>query len=354
MFRLMVLFWLLEDFYPMKRAVLFGLSVLILSLAGCTPPPAATPLPPAATPTPVSVTLGLGYIPSVQFAPFYVAIEKGYFAREGIAVELEHGFETDFLKLLGTNERQFIVASGEQVIIGRSQGLPVTYVVAWYRRFPVVLFAPADKGITAPQDLVGKRVGIPGLFGASYVAWKALVYAAGVPEDEVTLESIGFTQAAAVSEGRVDAALDYTVNGPVQLRLAGKEVIEIAVDDYLAIPSNGLVTNEATIAAHPDLVEKVTRAMLSGIRYTLDHPDEAFAISLKFVPEAAQQEAVNRAIFDASLALWQPGEGERLGFTDPAIWPPTAEFMLKAGLIDKAVVTDGLWTNRFVEAANVP
>jgi NitT/TauT family transport system substrate-binding protein len=296
----------------------------------------------------------LGYIPSVQFAPFYVAIDKGYFAREGINVELEHGFETDFLKLLGTNERQFIIASGEQTIIGRSQGLPVTYVMAWYYRFPVVVFAPAEKGIVTPQDLAGKRVGIPGLFGASYVAWKALVFAAGVPEDRVTLESIGFTQAAAVSDGLVDAALDYTVNGPVQLRLAGREVTEIAVDDYLAIPSNGLVTNEATIAAQPQLVEAMVRAILSGIRYTLDHPDEAFAISLKFVPEAAQQEAVNRAIFDASLALWQPGEGKRLGFTEPAIWPPTAEFMRQVGLIDRAVTTDGIWTNRFVEAANVP
>jgi NitT/TauT family transport system substrate-binding protein len=338
----------------MKRAVILGWLWLVLILAGCAPPPASTPPPPAATPTPVPVKLGLGYIPSVQFAPFYVAIEKGYFDREGIAVELEHGFETDFLKLLGTNERQFIVASGEQVIIGRSQGLPVTYVATWYRRFPVVLFAPTDKGITTPQDLAGKRVGIPGLFGASYVAWKALVYAAGVPEDKVTLESIGFTQAAAVSEGRVDAALDYTVNGPVQLRLAGRDVIEIAVDDYLAIPSNGLVTNETTLTEHSELVERMVRAILSGIRYTLDHPDEAFAISLKFVPEAAQQEAVNRAIFDASLGLWQPEAGGRLGFTDPAIWPTTAEFMLKAGLIDKPVTTEGIWTNRFSEAANVP
>ncbi len=331
------------------------LLLLALFVSACAPP---VPSPPADSPAsasaPIPVTLGLGYIPSVQFAPFYVAIDKGYFADEGLTIKLEHGFETDFLKLLGANERQFIVASGDQIILGRAQGLPVTYVTAWYRKFPVVVFAPADKGINQPSDLVGKTVGIPGLFGASYVAWKALVEAAGIPEDQVRLQSIGFTQATAVNEGLVDAALDYSVNGPVQLRLAGKKVSEIAIDGYLHIPSNGLLTNETTIAQNPKLVQSVTRAMLRGIRYTLDHPDEAFAISLQHVPEAAQQRAANRAIFDASLALWQPGSGEKLGYTDPAIWPVTAAFMRKAGLIDKDLVTHDMFTNRFVEAASVP
>lgn len=331
------------------------LLLLALFASACAPPvppaPAASPAPAA---EPIPVTLGLGYIPSVQFAPFYVAIDKGYFADEGLALKLEHGLETDFLKLLGANERQFIVASGDQVILGRAQGLPVTYVAAWYRKFPVVVFALADKGIGRPDDLIGKTVGIPGLFGASYVAWKALVEATGIPADKVKLQSIGFTQATAVNEGLVDAALDYGVNGPVQLRLAGKEVSEIAVDGYLHIPSNGLLTNETTIAQNPKLVQSMTRAMLRGIRYTLDHPDEAFAISLQHVPEAAQRREANRAIFDASVALWQPGSGEKLGYTDPAIWPTTAAFMRKAGLIDKDVAADGMFTNRFVEAASAP
>lgn len=304
--------------------------------------------------TPASIKLSLGFIPSVQFAPFYVALDQGYFSDENITIELENGFETDFLKLLGTNERQFIVASGDQVIIGRAQGLPITYVTAWYRKFPVVLFALAEKNLAQPADLKGKKVGIPGLFGASYVAWKALVDAAGLPENEITLESIGFTQAAAVTEGLVDAALDYSVNGPVQLRLAGKEISEIVIDDYAQIPSNGLLTNEATINGQPDLVQRMVRATLRGIRYTLDHPDEAFATSLKFVPEAAQEPETNRAIFDASLALWQPGSGEQLGFTDPATWPATAAMMAESGLVDKLIPTDGIWTNQFVEKAGVP
>ena len=332
-------------------------AAVLTTLAACAPPaPPVTPTlaPSAASTTPTSVTLSLGFIPSVQFAPFYVAQEKGFFGDENLDVQFENGIETDFLKLLGTNERQFIVASGEEIILGRAQGLPVTYVANWYRKFPVVVFAKASSGIAQPRDLVGKKVGIPGPFGASYVAWKGLVYAAKLPEDQITVQSIGFTQAAAVSRGLVDAATDYIVNGPVQLRLAGDEINVISVDDYFHLPANGLFTNETTIAQQPELVQGVVRAMLRGIRYTLDHPDEAYDISLKFVPEAAQAPETNRAIFDASLALWTPGPGEQLGIIDPSVWDKTAQLMADAGLVDKLVNTDGVWTDRFVQAAGVP
>ena len=137
----------------------------------------------------------MGYIPSVQFAPFYVAQEKGYFKDAGLDVNFRYGFESDLLKLVGTNELPFMIGSGEEVILGRSQGLPVRYVMRWYRKFPVVLFAKAAKGIKSPADLVGKKVGLPGLFGASYVGWQALVSASGLDPAKVNLQSIGFTQA---------------------------------------------------------------------------------------------------------------------------------------------------------------
>jgi NitT/TauT family transport system substrate-binding protein len=84
-----------------------------------------------------------------------------------------------------------------------------------------------------PADLRGKRVGIPGPFGASYVALRGLLEAGGLTEQDIKLESIGFTQAAAIEQNQVDAAVDYAANGPVVMALQGVAVSQIALDPYL-------------------------------------------------------------------------------------------------------------------------
>ena len=324
------------------------LIVLVTFLAGCVPVAPAAVASPEATQTPVKLTLAMGYIPSVQFAPFYVAQARGYFRDAGLDITFRYGFESDLLKLVGTNELQFMIGSGEEVILGRSQGLPVRYVMRWYRKFPVVLFAKASQGITSPADLAGKRVGLPGLFGASYVGWEAIVYASGLDATQVRLESIGFTQASAVSQGQVDAALDYVVNGPVQLRLAGEAVTVIPVSDFVDLPSNGIITNDKTIAEQPQLVQALVRALMRGLADTLADPDAAFDISLQAVPEAGGSQApVSRAIFDESLNLWQAHAAE-LGRSDPQAWANAVAFMQKMGLIPTAVQAEDLFTNEFI------
>jgi NitT/TauT family transport system substrate-binding protein len=317
-----------------------------VSAASATPP-----VPSKTMPAPeglIPVELAMGYIPSVQFAPFYVAQQRGYFRDAGLDVTFRYGTESDLLKLVGTNQLSFMIGSGEEVILGRSQGLPVRYVMCWYRKFPVVLFAKADRGIKSPLDLVGKRVGLPGLYGASYVGWEAIVFASGLDPAKVNLESIGFTQASAVLEDKVDAALDYIVNGPVQLELAGQPVTILPVSDYVDLPSNGIITNEKTIAEQPELVRALVTAAKRGLADTLADPEAAFEISLATVPEAGgQQTQVSRAIFDASLDLWQV-EASQLGRSDPASWAEAAQFMKDMGLIQTAVNPADLYTNDFV------
>jgi len=334
----------------MKKHLLIVTVILTIFSTACSPLPAADSGAEDRTAGMTPVTLGVGFIPNVQFATYYVGIEKGFYAEEGIELTLDYGFENDYLALVGVNEIQFMVGSGDQVVIGRAQELPIRYVMNWYTQYPVVIFAKADSGIAEPADLAGKTIGIPGPFGASYVAFRGLIDAADLSEDDLSLESIGFTQAAAVSENTVDAAVDYGVNGPVVLGQAGIDTVQIKLDKYLRIPANGLVTNETTINESPELVAGMVRASLKAARYTLDNPDEAFEIALKFVPEAdGENEVPNRAVFDAVLEYWTPRGSLPLGATVLGEWTTAAALMQKIGLVDTLVDPKELFTNKFVE-----
>lgn len=321
----------------MVTARRFLLLVATLAVvAGCSASP---------QPAPATVKIAMGYIPNVQFAPMYVAIEKGYFAAENLTVALDYGWETDIVSLVGAGELQFAIASGEQIILARSRGLPVVYVFDWYNRFPVSVVSLADKGITKPQDLVGKTVGIPATFGSSYIGWRALLYKAGIPEEQVSLQTIGYTQVAALTSNQVDAALCFYMNEPVQLTQAGFKLNQILVADYADLPAPGIITNDDTIKSRPDLVQRVVRAFWRGLKYTLEHPDEAFASAEKAVPEIANSRETQRAVLAASTELWRTNE---VGFSSESAWRDSVQFMLEAGLIDKEVSVEALFTNRFV------
>jgi NitT/TauT family transport system substrate-binding protein len=329
-----------------RRTVLLvvaGLLAISGGMAGCGPG--------SDSGSPQTVTLAMGFIPNVQFTPFYVAVEKGYFAEESIEIEFDYGWETDLLKLVGSDELQFAIASGDQVILARSQGLPVVYVANWYRRFPVCVVSLGQAGIQSPADLVGRRVGTPATYGASYIGWRALLDAAGLGEAEVELISIGYTQVAALSEGQVDAAICYAMNEPVQMQVAGQKVDTIYVADYANLVSNGLITNEKTIRDRPELVEGMVRATLRGVADTIDHPDEAFQVALKYVPEAAGDtatETVNRAVLFESIEFWRPAASP-LGWSSEADWLASHRIMQAMGLVDAVGDVTAMYTNRFVE-----
>ena len=325
----------------MNRRIAFFFLVAGMILAGCAP---ARPAPEAA-----GIRLPVGYIPNVQFAPMYVAIDKGFYAEEGLDVAMDYNMETDSVALVGAGELQFAIVSGEQVLLGRAQGLPVVYVLAWYQDFPVGVVSLAEQGISAPRDLRGRRVGIPGLYGASYIGFKALLNAGGLALEDVRLDSIGFTQVESLVNGASDAVVVYVSNEPIKLRAEGYDVSTLAVSDYLSLVANGLITSEKMIAEQPELVVAMTRATLKGIEYTIRHPDEAFAISEKYVENLAAlppaEKEVQRQVLAASIELYK---AERVGFSDPRAWQNMHGLLLDMGLLTAPLDLAGAFSNDFL------
>jgi NitT/TauT family transport system substrate-binding protein len=293
------------------------------------------------------VRLPLGYIPNIQFAPLYVAVEKGYYAAVGIEVDFDYSFETDAVALVGAGELQFAVVSGEQVLLARAQGLPVVYVMAWYQDYPVGIAALSEQEIRTPADLAGKKIGLPGLYGASYIGLRALLNAAGLQESDVTLDSIGYNQVEALVSEQEQAVVVYAANEPVQLRANGYTIDEIRVSDYLQLASNGLITNEDTLATQPDLVQLMVNATLQGIADTISNPAEAYQISLDYVEAlATANAAVQQQVLATSITFW---EAERLGYSDPLAWENMQQVLLNMGLLVDPLDLSLAFTNEFIQ-----
>ncbi|MEJ2599005.1 MAG: ABC transporter substrate-binding protein [Anaerolineales bacterium] len=329
---------------------LFSLLVLFTLLAACSgvAGDAANNPSISATPAPlVHIRLPMGYIPNIQFAPFYVAVDKGYYKDAGIDVQFDYSNETDGVSLVGSNDLQFTLASGEQVLLARAQGLPVVYVMAWWQEYPVAVVSKVDQNIKTPQDLKGKKIGLPGLYGASYVGLEALLNAGGVQEKDVTLDSIGYNQVEALVSNQDQAVVVYVNNEPIQLRAKGYDINMMRVADYEKLASNGLLTNDTTLQNNPDLVRGMVQATLRGLADTINDPDQAYEISKKYVEGLANADpTIQKQVLSTSIDYWK---ANTLGYAQPSSWENMQQVLLKMGLLKQPVDLSKAYTNQFIE-----
>jgi len=297
------------------------------------------------------VRVGMAYIPNVQFAPFYVADAKGYFAAEGIKPVYDYGFEQDVLALTAEDKLTFTNAGASAVIAARARGVPIQYFIEEYLSMPIAIFAPKESGITTIADLKGRSVGQPGTFGETYAGLKIMLDKVGLAPSDVHLVNIGFTQVTALLRHKVDAAIGYSVNEPLQLRAQGKEVVQFDLKDFAPeVAGNGIIASEKTLRENPELARAFARAFLKGLDDTISNPQEAFEISLKFVPDAAKDVATREAQFqvlklvvDDYLTTTEP-----LGRSDVKLWERTQSIMKATGLIERETDMHEAVTNAYL------
>lgn len=352
---------------------------------------------------PTEITFFMTFIPNVQFSPVYVGIDKGYFSERGIALTIEHGDEPVGVDLIAAGQRQFGLISGEQVIAARANGRPVVSVYEWFQQYPVGIVYPDGAGISTVSDLAGRNVGIPGRFGASYSGLVALLTASGMAESDIALEEIGFNAPEVFCLGGVEASVVYINNEPIQIQhradqgeCAGITSVSVfPVSAAVDMVSNGVVTNEQTIAEQPELVSAMVAGFDAGLASVIRNPAEAFLISANYVDnlltdpalrgvleaEAEERDAMlemtpgidaeeiaaqNAAMLArlqeqfpadaltqmevllATITLWR---ADRLGLADEVSWSATQDILIQMGFVQDAIDVTAAFTNDFLPAA---
>src|SRR5437763_13437870 len=232
------------------------LLALVLVACGGSTSTGTAPSSTSATSSLTKVSIGLGYIPDIQFAPFYVAQSKGYYKAAGLDVTFHHGVVNDLIGSMVLGKDNFIFASGDEELVARSKNLHVVDVATIFQRYPVSLIVPTDSFIHTLADLKGHTIGVPGPFGATYTGLLALLNYAHLSLSEVHVQAIGFTQVAALLGHKVDAVMGYSNNEPLQLKRRGFSVRTFDVSDYQPLVSNGILTTEDMLKGQPSIVRE--------------------------------------------------------------------------------------------------
>ncbi|MFW6137983.1 MAG: ABC transporter substrate-binding protein [Spirochaetota bacterium] len=298
------------------------------------------------------IKIAMGYIPNVQFAPYYLAKEKGYFHEQGLEVKFDYGMATDIMSLVAQGEVDFGVSDGDQVIIAREKGVPVKVVYSMYVKYPVGIVSFKQKGIQTAEDLKGKRIGCPGPYGSSFIGLQIILQSGGLTLKDVDVKYIGYNQIESLVSDRVDAAVVFINNEPIVLRERGKEVNVIETHPITPMVSAAVITGERMIREQPGLVSRFVKAIQKASRDALENKNQVIYQIKEYIPTLGQENLpVNQKVLMASMELWVDRDIKQytLGYTTREDWQKSIQTMYRLGFIESKPAPEECFTNEFIK-----
>jgi NitT/TauT family transport system substrate-binding protein len=299
--------------------------------------------------TPDEVTLQLKWVHQAQFAGFYVAQEKGYYAKENIKANfLEGGQDIDIAQRVVSGQADFGVLTPEFIFMRRNQGEPLTAIAAIYRRSAVVFVAMADSGIVRPSDFIGKTVatGDPGGTKDLELQFYAMMKKLGLAASKVKIVPYDPVYTAFYN-GEVEVTSCYSTGGLIKMRQKGLKLNLIWPSDYgIHFYSDTLVTTDRLISEKPDLVTRFLRASLRGWKDAVEDYQHAVNVTLKYTE--IKDPEIQTKMMEAMLPLVHTGEGQ-VGWMKADLWQGMYQILLEQKLLTRSFDVNQAYTLRFLK-----
>ena len=325
-----------------RSLILGGLAAAgAAGLAACSAQPQATTASTGGRLADGVLTVGLTYIPNVQFSAFYLGVKEGLFAKHGLDVTLRHhGQQEDVFGAVLAREEHVVFASADEAMVAAANGQDLRTFATSYQTYPLEVMGGAGLGLSADDGLAvlaGRSLGIPGHFGSSYYAALAAMHEAGLTETDVKLMDIGYTQLSALAARQVDFIMGFRNNELVQLQGQGEPVISIPISD----PASPRLVGPSLVTVGTEVSDEVLAAVAAGMREAQEaviaDPEAALDATAEQVPalaDPAQRESAAR-VLEATTGLWTR-DGKVDVSLDTAAFERMAEFLVEVGVIEQA------------------
>lgn len=345
-------------------------TVVFTLVAGCAPKPAAEGITeevtaeetkeieeatPEEAPSPelAKVNLRLSWLVKGEYAPLFVALNKGYFEEEGIEMNIIEGSEKATpTQLLISGEDQFAYIAADDVIRARAAGMPVVMVANILRKTPQIVMALPETKMDNPQDMAGKKL-VDTAGGTLTLILKAFLQANGVDPAsvEVVIADWGAKNTLFL-EGDVDMMSAYGTNDLPTLQIeTGLDFNYFSVADYgFNMLAHGLVVSEEYLKNNPDVIRGVIKAVQRGVEFTIDNPEEAADISTSLYPENLKQDITRLQVEQTIKHFYSENtEGKPIGWQSEEDWERTVTIIYENGGVDSREEATKYFTNELIE-----
>ncbi len=296
------------------------------------------------------VSLALDWFPNANHVGLFVAMENGYFAEEGLEVTAYTPEDpSSILLTVGSGADEFGINYQPDLLLARGEGVPVVSIAGIVQRPLNSVMTLKESGITSPGQLVGKKVGYPGIPTNEPLLDTMLKADGARGLEDVELVNVGFNLGAALIGKQVDACVGcYWTHESIAMENEGYPVNILRMEDW-GVPAYYeliLVTNEKLLQNDSDTARRFVRAFLRGYEEAGKDPQAAVDALARAHPEIDQ--AIDRPGVDLIAPLWTVGV-PTVGWQERARWVDFTAWMQKNGLLKDQVKAQDAFTNEFAE-----